>query len=308
MKKKTIGIIGPGIHFEKKIYPLFKKYKFLKIDGILRKKNKSFKNIKVLKENAFFRKKFDFIYISCPNNFHQKYIIKSLKNNSHVICEKPFVNNNKTINSIILLAQKKKKLIFETFMYQYHPAFDFIKNILKSKIYGKIQYLIANFRYPSLKKNNNRYNKNSGGGFFLDSASYLVSLESLLFKKKFFKKNQVISQRIKKNIDLKGNIFINSNNIKRFYFWGEGQNYSNNVEIFFNDASIYINSFFSKQLDAQINVKIYAKKSKTIKLKKTNHFKNMFDTVFKNYLDLRFQKLNYLKIKNQANLLKVLKA
>lgn len=307
MKKITIGIIGPGNHFEKNIYPVFRKYNFLKIDGILRKKNKKFKNIENLKEEFFFKKKFDFIYISCPSIFHEKYIIKSLNNNSHVICEKPFIAGNKKIDLIISLAKKKKKLIFETFMYQYHPSFYFVEKLIKKKIYGKFKYLIANFRYPSLGKKNNRYNKKTGGGFFLDAASYLVSLESFIFRKKKYKRKEIISQKISKKVDLKGNIFINSNNKKRFYFWGEGQNYSNNIEIFFENASIYIDRFFSKKDNEQSTIKLYDGYNKIIKLKKINHFKSMFDVIFSKYQILSFKESNYLKIKNQVNLMKSLK-
>ena len=38
MQKKTIGIIGTGSHFSKKIYPILNKSDFFKITGILRKK------------------------------------------------------------------------------------------------------------------------------------------------------------------------------------------------------------------------------------------------------------------------------
>ena len=46
MIKKTIGIIGPGYHFEKNIISILTKNSFFKISGILRNKKK---NIKILK-------------------------------------------------------------------------------------------------------------------------------------------------------------------------------------------------------------------------------------------------------------------
>ena len=118
-------------------------------------------------------------------------------------------------------------------MYIYHPVFQYIKKVIEDKKYGKLHYVISNFRYPSLQKNNNRYKKKEGDGFFYDSASYLISLENYLFNKISVKNIKFLSQKIKKNVDLKGNIFINSVKGNRFYFWGEGQNYSNNIEIFY---------------------------------------------------------------------------
>ena len=75
---------------------------------------------------------------------------------SHVICEKPFILRKKNINRILKLSKDNKKLIFEAFMYIYHPVFNYVKKLVKSKKYGKVRYLISNFRYPSLERNNNR--------------------------------------------------------------------------------------------------------------------------------------------------------
>ena len=303
--KKKIGIIGAGKHFEEKIYPILSKSKFFNIEGILRKKNKSFNKIKIFSENNFFKQKFEFVYISCPNKLHEKFIIKSLKAGYHVICEKPFITEKKNLNYILRLAKKKKKLLFECFMYAYHPVFFYLKKIIKTKKYGKINYILSNFRFPPLDKNNNRYKSKIGGGFFYDSASYLISLESYLFDN-FPKNFRFKSKKIKKYVDLKGFIYWEQNNISRHYFWGEGQNYSNNIEIFFDDATIHIDKFFSKYNKEQIFLKIITKKLETIKFKPCNQFKLMFDKILFNYKKKDFQDKNYFLIKNQLLFLKKL--
>ena len=302
MKVKSIGIIGVGKHFVEKIYPIISKNSSLKIDGILRKSNKNFKGFSILKEKEFFKKTFDFVYICCPNNFHEKYILKSLNSNFNVICEKPFIIRKKNLNKILNLAKKKNKFIFECFMYSYHPVFKYVKNLIKSKKFGKIRYVISNFRYPSLKKNNNRYKINEGKGFFNDAASYLVSLESYLFENRysvgFFK-----TKKIKKNVDLRGYIFLDNGHQSRHYFWGEGQNYTNNLEIFFDDATIHIDKFFSKARNDAITLKIFRTNNKIIKFKPTNQFKLMFKQILKNYEKNKFKKLNYSLIRKQTLLL-----
>ncbi len=297
---KRIGVIGAGNHFKNKIYPSLLKSKFFKISGILSYNKKLFKNIKYYAEKDFFRKNFDFIYISCPNIFHEKYIIKSLKNDSHVICEKPFLIRKKNIKKILLLSEKKKKLVFESFMFLYHPAFSYVKNLLIQKKYGKLEYLISNFRFPSLDKENHRYNY-KGGGFFLDAACYLLALENYLFNKN--SPMNIFSQRIKDKFDLRGNIYIKSK-INRFYFWGEGQNYSNNLEIFFSKASIFIDKFFSKSDNETITAKIHYK-GRIIekKFNQVNHFQEMFNVIARNYKKISFQIFHRNKIKDQLNLL-----
>ena len=304
MNKKAIGIIGTGKHFNKKIFPILYKSDFFQIKGILRKKKSNFKNIKYFNEKNFFKRKFDFIYIACPNKYHEQYIIKSLMSGSHVICEKPFVMRKKNINKINKLAKIKEKLIFESFMYVYHPAFKYIEKLIKSKKYGKLRYVISNFRFPSLDKNNNRYNKNEGGGFFYDAAVYLVSLENYLFNKKSKLNFTSYSQKIKNTVDLRGNIYINSKEGNRFYFWGEGQNYSNNLEIFFEKSTVFVDKFFSKKNNERIYIKIFFKnKLKKISIAPSNQVEKMFDEIRCNYNSKSFQNFHRKKITNQINLL-----
>ena len=38
LKKISLGVIGPGNHFEKNIFPIIKKYKFIKIKSFLSNK------------------------------------------------------------------------------------------------------------------------------------------------------------------------------------------------------------------------------------------------------------------------------
>lgn len=302
MNIKKIGIIGSGKHFQDKIYPIILKTKFFKIEGILRKTNKPFKKIPIFSEKVFFNKNFDFVFICCPSKIHEKFIIKSLQSGYHVICEKPFITEKKKINTIINIAKRKKKLLFECFMYVHHPVFNYVKNIINSKKFGKINYVISNFRYPSLKKNNNRYNINKGGGFFFDAASYLISLESYLFDN--LKKEKFEIKKIKKRVDLRGFIFLNSKNESRHYFWGEGQNYSNNIEIFFEKATIYIDKFFSKYNKEEISLKIFKSKNVEKKFKPCDQFNLMIQNIIKNYNKKKFRELNYRLIKKQLYLLK----
>ena len=234
------------------------KNKFLKISAILRKSDKKFFRIPILSEKEFFKQSFDFVYISCPNILHEKFILKSLQANYHVICEKPFITSNKNISKIIKIAKDKQKLIFETFMYTYHPAFKYVKKIIQTKKYGKVNYVISNFRFPSLDKRDNRYKKHEGDGFFNDAASYLLSLESYLFEN-FNLKYKLFSKKIKRKVDLRGYLILRVGNQSRHYFWGEGQNYTNNIEIFCDRATIHIDKIFSKAKSENISVNLWKK-------------------------------------------------
>jgi len=305
MIKKTIGIIGPGYHFEKNIISVLKKNRFFKIKSILRNKRKKYKNYKTLNEIDFFKEKFDFVYISCPNKLHEKYIIKSLKSGSHVICEKPFLTSDNKLKEILILSKKRKKLIFESFMYLYHPLFYKLKKLINEKKRGKLRYVVSNFRFPSLNKDNQRYKNKLGDGFFYDAAVYQLSVENYLFNNTSINKKKIEQLKIKKNVDLKGYFAIKNKNFNRFYFWGEGQNYTNNIEFFFNNSCIYVDRFFSKLKNQPTYIKIFENdKIKSIKFNSyVDHFENMFYEIIKNYNKLSFQNYHRQRISNQIKLI-----
>ena len=305
MKKINLGIIGAGIHFNKNILPVLNKFDNLNLETLIINKNK--KNI----ENIFDKKIFlnlDLVYISTPNMLHEKFIIESLKNDIHVICEKPFLTSSKNFKKIKNLSKKKNLLIFEAFMYKYHSLFNFIKDEIILNKKKKIKYILSNFRFPSLDKQNNRYNPNLGNGFFFDCACYLLSIENFFFNRKtIYQKTNF--QYIKENVPLRGNIFLKSKNISRYYFWGEGQRYSNNIEIFYDKGSIYVPYFFSKPKNKEIILEINENfKNKKKVFKYENHFSNMFNIIFKSYKNKNFQKNQINLIENQIKLLeKILK-
>ena len=292
-----IGIIGPGRHFIRKIFPILKNHKSFKVSGILRNKKKKFEKIKLLKEKEFFNSDFDFVYIATPNETHEKYIIKSLQSNFHVICEKPFLLKKRNLLKIIKLSQSKKKLIFECFMYKYHPLFKEIEKIINQEKLGKLKYIISNWKYPFLEKKNNRYQKESGNGFWYDSASYLISLDNYFFKEK----KDIEINKIKKNLSLRGNIIFKSQGINRYYFWGEGQSYKNDIELFFTKGTVYAEQFYAKKDTDKIKLKVFQNfKIYEKKIENRDHFSLMFNDILKNFNKKKYQKLQRENIYNQT--------
>ena len=57
--------------------------------------------------------KIDVVYISTPHNNHYQYIMESLENNKHVLCEKAITVNIKELSDIIRLAQEKNLVVQE---------------------------------------------------------------------------------------------------------------------------------------------------------------------------------------------------
>ena len=177
-------------------------------------------------------------------------------------------------------------------------------SILKKKIKNNknsLKYIISNFTIPRLNKKNNRYNKKTGNGFFNDLAVYLLAVESNLVETSK-KKIKIIQKTISKSVPLKGYINIRNKKSNHFYFWGEGQAYANNIKIEFNNMSIFVNNFFSKILNKEIEVLLHQEKLKKIRFKPTDQFELMFKTILNNFKNKKFILENIKKILLNAEL------
>ena len=263
-------------------------------------RKKRFDQYKLVSEKDFFKRKMDFIYIATPNISHEKYIIKGLNSNCHIICEKPFLIKKNKLKKIINLSKSKKKLVFEAFMYMHHPLFKLIEKIIRAKKYGKLRYIIANWKHPHLDKSYSQYKKDQGAGFWYDGASYLISFDNHFFKSK----KKMTYLKLRKGVDLRGNIQFNSKNINRYYFWGEGQSYKNDLELFFDKATIFTEQFFAKTQDDKIKLRIYKNfnlQEKIISGK--NQFNEMFEDIIKNYKSTKFHNYHRKRILEQIKYL-----
>lgn len=97
---------------------------------------------------------------------------------------------------------------------------------------------------------------------------------------------------------------VKSNNINRYYFWGEGQNYKNDLEIFFSDATVYVEQFYAKRDIDTIRLKIFKNfKTHEKQFLNFNHFNLMFNEIALNYKNKNFQHKHRNLIKNQVLLL-----
>ena len=62
--------------------------------------------------------------ISLPNSLHYFWAKKSLEKNYHVIIDKPATLNFRQAKDLIKLAKKKRKLLSEAVVFQYHYQID----------------------------------------------------------------------------------------------------------------------------------------------------------------------------------------
>lgn len=121
-------------------------------------------------------KNIDVVYISTPHCNHYEYIVKSLQNNKHVLCEKAITVNGDELREVIKIAEEKNLIVMEAMTLFHMPLYKKLSEIIQNGKIGKIKMLQVAF--GSLKEydvNNRFFSKELAGGALLDIGTYALS-------------------------------------------------------------------------------------------------------------------------------------
>jgi len=117
----------------------------------------------------------DAIYIATPHSFHKEHTILCLQHKKAVLCEKPFAMNLQEVKEMVRVAKKNNTLLMEALWTAFLPHFQYVKNSIKNKNFGKIIHLEADFGFKSTHSLESRVlKKDLGGGSLLDIGIYPV--------------------------------------------------------------------------------------------------------------------------------------
>lgn len=83
----------------------------------------------------------DVVYITVPNAYHFKWVMKALNAGKHVMCEKPMFINRDDCEEAFKLAKEKNLMLMEAMKSDFLPLTLKIKELLKSGEYGKLLYM-----------------------------------------------------------------------------------------------------------------------------------------------------------------------
>lgn len=79
----------------------------------------------------------DAVDVCIPTPAHAEVILKALANDKHVFCEKPLARNLNEARMIVQKAKETDKIIMVGYLYRFHPAFQFVKDVLQEEILGE---------------------------------------------------------------------------------------------------------------------------------------------------------------------------
>ncbi|MDZ4994751.1 gfo/Idh/MocA family oxidoreductase [Clostridium perfringens] len=118
----------------------------------------------------------DVIYIATPHSNHYEYMMKSLNNNKHVLCEKAITVNKKELDEALKIS-KENNLVLEEAMTIFHmPLYEKVLNKIKNGELGKVNMIQVSFgSFKEYDENNRFFNIDLAGGALLDIGTYALS-------------------------------------------------------------------------------------------------------------------------------------
>ncbi|MBI5988468.1 Gfo/Idh/MocA family protein [Clostridium perfringens] len=121
-------------------------------------------------------KDIDVVYIATPHSNHYEYIIKSLNNNKHVLCEKAITVNERELKEALKIA-REKNLVLEEAMTLFHmPLYEKVIKKINKEDLGKVNMVQVSFgSFKEYDENNRFFNLDLAGGALLDIGTYALS-------------------------------------------------------------------------------------------------------------------------------------
>ncbi|WP_462318708.1 Gfo/Idh/MocA family protein [Marinilabilia sp.] len=185
MNKLKIGILGTSNHFVKRIVLPLKETHYCESYAIGSRnieKAKSLANefgiplwygsYQAVIDDA----DVDIIYIPLPNHMHKEWVEKAIEAGKPVLCEKPLGMDTLETGEIIKKASDANVPLMEGFMYMFHPMWQHVRNIVRTKQIGSIQYIHTSFSYNNPAPSNIRNIPEYGGGALMDIGCYAISV------------------------------------------------------------------------------------------------------------------------------------
>ncbi len=114
----------------------------------------------------------DAVYICLANDAHLPWILASIENGKHVLCEKPLTLTADDSERAFDAAQDAGVFLVEATWSRWHPRIRRVVELAMTGDLGEIRSYLGTFTYPSVPEGNYRMSRAHGGGALLDIGIY----------------------------------------------------------------------------------------------------------------------------------------
>jgi len=126
-------------------------------------------------EMLFTAESLDALDLCIPTRFHKDAVLKSLGNGKHVFCEKPLCLSVEEALEIERAASAAGRIVMVGHLYRFHPAFQFVKEVLEEGIIGRPYFAL--FRLGGRGSHTLwKHRKDEGGGAILEMLVHMLDL------------------------------------------------------------------------------------------------------------------------------------
>lgn len=250
-----ILFIGYSNVLKKRIYPILDKLDF--IDSICIAKyvdqtwDDNYKSVSKPVElfdnykDAINKSNASIAYITTTNNSHFIWAKATLNAGMHTIIDKPATIHLHEAAELIRIAKKRRLLLSEATVYTYHPQLQLIKDILTQNN-STSKLLTVHFSFPPLDITNFRNRKELGGGAFLDTSPYAVSIGRYFFNTVPLQCNYLINTETENGLEISYSLLLKYSNGRALIgHFGFNTEYVNRINILGEKICIDVERVFT---------------------------------------------------------------
>lgn len=122
----------------------------------------------------------DAVYVALPNALHVEWSRRAVEAGKHVLCEKPLGDRPEDVEALFDLAESKRLVLAEGFMYRHNPQTQRLDELVREGAIGRLQLVRTSFTFLLEREPDVRLDPVLGGGSVLDLGAYCVSGARLL--------------------------------------------------------------------------------------------------------------------------------
>ncbi len=255
----NIAVWGIGNHAKKNLLPAISSSNKYNLYGVLTRDRNTIEDIiREYKccswdssEAMLADSNLDVVFLSTPPALHFNQGMNILQANKHLYCEKPLTTDIDFAHQLISFAEERGLAVFEALMYQYHPHFLKLKNMVINEEILNIQSISSNFGLPTLDKPGYRDKKELGASCLLDVGIYPISLIYNLFHHMKIDVINTTRKLDKHNaFDVSGSAhLLLDSKINCNLQWSYNSSYRNEIDIWGENIGLYSYKIFSKEND-----------------------------------------------------------
>ena len=186
------------------------------------------------------------VYIPLPPALHFEWAKKALESGKHVLLEKPFATNLSDAEDLLQLAGEKQLALHENYMFVFHKQVEELQKIIASGEIGDVRLMRMSFGFPMRPAGDFRYDKDLGGGAFLDAGGYCLRAAGLFLGETASVTAATVNYTPDFDVDVFGSAtVVNEEGTTAQLSFGMDNNYKCSLEIWGSKGTLKATRFFT---------------------------------------------------------------